>query len=524
MASFDVLQWFRESQRILLELRAWVTYMLVVKPRVENPRFNAVRCLPVRGIITEKVLLAETMFRVGVPVWLVREPYTISDSTTVLIPVRPTPVSKYLSNKLFMIEGNKYRRAPPWEDGLSLDAMMVGFSEQLFRFSLSSQPLVSAKVALGAEDRLEAAKAEGAAMEATATQHGPGTSSGSAPHPAVGRAQKTGSDRLAKAEPKPAWLTAECAFLAAVIARDPALAVAHPHRPQLYHLPPIHLFFNEGSTQGGRIHNWLRIRPWCIAQTVRPPQGGRVVLTAGQWRVALEGRYYRIDIPADRDIRPQSSSVDIGKLPPPPPKTGTATGPQRAPDRRTQRRAADRVDVNVRFGVHGGFEPYREELQPLWGSRGLARAQADLDTRVWMEVTWELSCMNFRLELMALDRIMDPAAYSEESGWGTAREEEVMLIWEGDGKVRPMWDRRAVVCGIESLADGRRLGAFTRWARVLNSWPAANGKLPQTPEGTTQDLFEAHIARFYCFQFYSVSGRLPSFPLVAPSSLSRHYQ
>ncbi|THH13022.1 hypothetical protein EW146_g7153 [Bondarzewia mesenterica] len=71
MSTFDTLLWFRESQQILLDIRSWIIYMEVVKLRWDNPFFRVERpedILPVRGIITSNITLAEHMLCIRIPV------------------------------------------------------------------------------------------------------------------------------------------------------------------------------------------------------------------------------------------------------------------------------------------------------------------------------------------------------------------------------------------------------------------------------------------------------------------------
>ncbi|KAI0043377.1 hypothetical protein FA95DRAFT_1609448 [Auriscalpium vulgare] len=525
----EVVQWFREGQRLLLELRALIIYMEVVKPRIDDPLFKADRVLPVRGVITEKMMLARTLHRVGVPVWLVRPAHTITHQTAVLQAVRMTPWSNFMSNKQFLVHGDSYQKAPAWIDAPSLDAAMEGLGHHIRKFSLSSRPLVRAKVAYGQEDAEEVAKAERLALEKAGRQADSGLNDLVASPSAAGTSRRPGAPAAARehrgkpppGDPaRPKWLTPECDWLARVIARNTGIQ-PRENQPFLYNLPPAHIFFASGGTQGQKMHLWLLIRPWCISQTIRPPDGGRVLLTTTGWRIALEGRYHQIAVPSEWSIQPNSSAADIKKLPPDP---RSQPAVHRRPDRRAMRRVCDRVDINVRFGVQGGFKPYQADLDPLpeWGSQRVSRADADSDERIWAEAVWELSSINFRLELLAMDRLMNAKSYSPEADWGRAREHEVMLLWEGDGRVSPMWDRSGVVCGIDAPSAPARLGAFIRWARIMNAWPAARGRLTEAAQGIDQDKYEAHIAGFYSRQFYEVHGRMPTFPVKAPSSLARH--
>lgn len=325
-----------------------------------------------------------------------------------------------------------------------------------------------------------------------------------------------------------------CAPWDLVLRSIPEIQRHKASRALLYHLPPIHLFYSDPHTLSHKVHNWIRIRPWCISQAVHPPEGGKVLMTTQQWRFALEGRYFRTAIPGG-PLQPQSSRSDLAKLPPLPdcaqltlgkreriddhglrtPKDGTSA----AGHRRALKKACDRVDVHVRFGIQAGFSPYREELDPSpkWGERPVSFEVAKTDQGIWAELTWELSIMNFRLELLSMDRMMLPSAYEQSQDWGKVREEEIMNVWVNDGSVRPRWDRADMDIGLgASTAHGRR-PAYERWAKVLASWDGASEAFH-----VHDDHLEVLVLAFYCRRFYNAFGRTPTLPLVAPLSISRN--
>ena len=90
----DLLLWFREFQRLLLDVRAWILWMSVVRPRLLDPDFcKPFPVLPIRGVFTSDLTHAADLFRVGVPVWLIRELDTFTTSTwinRVKTVIRPT--------------------------------------------------------------------------------------------------------------------------------------------------------------------------------------------------------------------------------------------------------------------------------------------------------------------------------------------------------------------------------------------------------------------------------------------------
>lgn len=89
MAAIDVLAWYREAQRLMLEVRAWVIYETVIVPRLHNPEEDhRGLVLPVRGVITSRLRVVEDLYRIGVPVWCVRPLHTLTDHT-IIYRVRP---------------------------------------------------------------------------------------------------------------------------------------------------------------------------------------------------------------------------------------------------------------------------------------------------------------------------------------------------------------------------------------------------------------------------------------------------
>ncbi|OBZ70778.1 hypothetical protein A0H81_09007 [Grifola frondosa] len=85
MSSFDTAMWFREFQRILLDLRGMVIYRKVVWPRLLDEDFHKPSpVLPLRGVITFNPDVLHQMYRVGVPVWYIHKSYTLTDRTCIV--------------------------------------------------------------------------------------------------------------------------------------------------------------------------------------------------------------------------------------------------------------------------------------------------------------------------------------------------------------------------------------------------------------------------------------------------------
>lgn len=84
MSPFNVISWTRELQRLLLEVRGWLIYEVVLAPRLRNPEIDGrSRPLPLRGVVTTLLNTVEDLYRIGVPVWWMREPGTLTNKTVI---------------------------------------------------------------------------------------------------------------------------------------------------------------------------------------------------------------------------------------------------------------------------------------------------------------------------------------------------------------------------------------------------------------------------------------------------------
>lgn len=141
LSSFEALQWFREAQRVLLEVQAWVLYTDVVAPRLEDPGFDARhQVLPLRGVITGQLSVVEEMYRVGVPVWWIRPLHSLTDRTVIQKVVLPINWTSYFSCRTMMVHGKFKASAPRWMDGAAVDSIGEGLSTRVRKYGLLSRP------------------------------------------------------------------------------------------------------------------------------------------------------------------------------------------------------------------------------------------------------------------------------------------------------------------------------------------------------------------------------------------------
>ena len=314
------------------------------------------------------------------------------------------------------------------------------------------------------------------------------------------------------------------------------------NRRLVYPLPPIHLFHkSENEKMGEKIHNWLRLRLWCLIQVITPPEHRMVSMRTSQWRIALEGRYYAVKYQWPKGVRPQASSSDIDRLPSPPPtikKARLDSIPVRTPAQvhtrqraldqvasvKAAKRLAERADVHVRFGIFGGFGPYDPSSVFQWGDMKVDRRMADKDEVLWREIVWELSILNFRLEFLQLDRDLVPEFHPQtDESLAAEREAAVFKIW-GEG-LRPMWEQKhAKFDELTSTVREVRIKAVKLMSLVVRSWPGGKEKLlPWNDTLTEFELswtsFEESVFEFYIETFLVFHGRLPHIPLDQPPSI-----
>ena len=154
MSSFDVLMWFRECQRLILALRSWLIYTLLIRPRIDDPDFaDYGNVLPLRGIFTRKESMVQTLFRCGVPVWWVRPLHTLTNHITIIRVHSPVRSAVSFSSQKVMVHGGRRLAAPSWLEANIHDNALEGFGDMLRRYSLTGKPTVQRAVAVLRADR-----------------------------------------------------------------------------------------------------------------------------------------------------------------------------------------------------------------------------------------------------------------------------------------------------------------------------------------------------------------------------------
>ena len=301
-------------------------------------------------------------------------------------------------------------------------------------------------------------------------------------------------------------------------------------RPLVYYLPPLHLFFAGAPSSDitvQKVHNWLRIRSWCFDQ-IR--QHDEILMTAAQWRYALEGKYYAVPYEHLKVKGGLGFTLeDYDRLPLPPQDMKRRVLDPEAKHRKNNestqhKRVAGRIQINIRFGVHGGFPPYSPDDKVVWGGEDWDAARlAKCGTRVIRGVVWELSVANFRLELLQLDRTLLDVVYKHPDRFYAARRERMICsIWK-NGWARPAWEDDPESDPLNSASWKVRVPPVQRLWTVISLWPGSDN-IPTWSESFAHGeeefrKFEYQLFLFYAQEFYRLNGRRPVLPLLQPEGM-----
>jgi len=303
--------------------------------------------------------------------------------------------------------------------------------------------------------------------------------------------------------------------------------------PKTYHLPPAYVFYGANEDTRGvfaRMHNWMRIRRWCIREAINPAAHGMVLLSASAWRVALEGAYYQVRHDVLDDENPacaQRRAEAISKLPlnprhehsDPPESKKRKRGASRA--LADQKRRISRAEVNVRFGLHAGFAPYDDTVVVRWGQHTVSFETLQRSQALWHQVVWELSELTFRLELLQLDRVYCSSLYAGMDG-GFDRSQIVAAVWGDDGMVDLGWEDGDHVDHLSSSDPSTRRLALQRLARVMSLWP---GGVEMDRLQSVWPTVNADVAvySFYIRSAHAHFSRLPTIPFLKPLSVNTEF-
>ncbi|THH06856.1 hypothetical protein EW146_g9487 [Bondarzewia mesenterica] len=344
MSTFDTLLWFWEFQRILLDIRSWIIYMEVVKLRWDNP-----------GVITSNIALVKHMLHIRIPVWLLQPAHTVT--TNMLIERVKTVVQSgiHFSTSRTMRHGVHTAEAPLWMEAEHEDRSNI--QEIVRHLCLTSQPTLRPLKAYSPMDMTSVAQSQASQKSDAALVHLQADVTDCSPHDvldviidtpvewveliAAHNEKLYGGDfhpmgdmpvqaapnmpvQKVAAHSQPiglhaAWVSGNPSSSSSGASQNTAPSSQLPGASQLSGLKGSLKKAGAKPTQASQdFHNWLRIRIWAYSQVINPPENKKVCMIKAEWAIAVEGRYYSIDVDASSAVQLKATADEIARLPLPP--------------------------------------------------------------------------------------------------------------------------------------------------------------------------------------------------------------
>jgi hypothetical protein len=168
------------------------------------------------------------------------------------------------------------------------------------------------------------------------------------------------------------------------------------------------------------------------------------------------------------------------------------------------------------FKAHLHDSPSVETV--FWRGQQISVGNIDsLAPRVIAEILWDLFENNFRLELLALDRVAQPSAWKGQGAFD--RDRLLRSVFADDSYISDGIPAKNVGLASESIVDRRPyVNAFRT---VISSWPNPPMGLAGKSLGSDAKipdilLVESVCVSFYCQTFFDYFGRAPVVPHRIP--------
>ncbi|KAI0644658.1 hypothetical protein C8Q79DRAFT_913086 [Trametes meyenii] len=494
-------------QRLSLELHGLCTYFRDFLPRLESTEDFRYRILPVIGAFVNEGNAASTLFRLGVPVFFL-QPLTRLVEVWHVVPA--TRAYQQLSEEPSTVPIFQRPQDLPGLMNLTgnwTTMMMVAISKEVCSLALPDLPAPQADSSVcwspsalpydGSTGAVKRARTDAIALGSDKVLDLPTKSRPVGETPVstlvvpAARVQHPSREYIESpfvVLPTPwAWSLRETGV------------VRQPPARLLYFYPPPFLLDTKVHWY---LHNLVRLRSLCRLRLFEPMVDGRP-LTLADWCAALWGDY---------EVK------SLLKL-----KRGASAAEERQVKRRYE-------EKNYVSSVFESFGSYDEDLVVSLGDKQVTAAAAASGLWVRMMLLWEAHEINFRCELITLDRTLVP-----RDGW------PVLQRWEREVKVSSVWGNSSGMIGIlpsipedadnfywrtstdpkwrQSLPAVRALaGLMTRWPGC----PAIIRNLPHTDEDWSSDVFDLaqiEVARFYVDVFIVRFHCLPIVPFRYPLDL-----
>ncbi|EIW62390.1 uncharacterized protein TRAVEDRAFT_115234 [Trametes versicolor FP-101664 SS1] len=485
-------------QRLALELAGLTTYLTVVLPRLESHDDYKLSLLEVIGAFVKEGTAAATCVRLGLPVFFL-QPLTrhIKVWQVVSVTRASFELSETDSSQPILHRPREFAGMMNLTGNWTAH-MVVRISRDLCSSTLPEMSAPTASASGEASPEAKRPRAESSQMAGKQLAMPVRTRPESASPGALERPITSAGG----AHPSREYMRSPFCSLPFVWVRALVEAGTLPQPPGsiVYFFPPPFLLDTKVHRY---LHNLVRIRSFCRLRLFDPTRDGRP-LSVADWRNALWGDYVVKDQPV---------------------VTTTI-----ADKKRCKRRYEEKNAVSRLFGRDGSLRSYREDDAFLLGDIEVTRSVACSDRRVRSLLLWESHELNFRCELVALDRALLP-----RTGWPAFSQ------WQREARLSGVWGSNSGVLSVlpevpgdhekfqwrtSSSPDWRDyLSAMRALLAVMARWPDLPSVLQDLPvkeELWTEDHFEqaqSEATRFYTKTFVRHFHRLPTVPIPYPGQL-----
>ncbi|KAH9884306.1 hypothetical protein C8Q73DRAFT_796300 [Cubamyces lactineus] len=248
------------------------------------------------------------------------------------------------------------------------------------------------------------------------------------------------------------------------------------------------------------LHNLVRIREFCRARLFDPTVDGKA-LSIAEWRSALWGDYT--------------------------PKDAPPTRAKASEEKKAKRRHEDRNAIARLFGSVACLPPYDEAQVVTLDDMDVDKNFAAQSVMLRMRLIWEAHEINFRCDLVALDRAMVP-----RNEW------PIMHRWQREADISAVWGQRSGIVTVlphpREVTDFHwRRGSDPQWRECIPSlrafitlmtrWDQVPANLCRAVRQEPWDVglythVQEQAIRFYVENFVAHFHRLPVAPIMFPTA------
>lgn len=305
------------------------------------------------------------------------------------------------------------------------------------------------------------------------------------------------------------WATA----LASVDRRVPCKSVVPRTRAGLMYPDPGYMVSITPQNRAYALAAWLSVRAARCGQMLYPTSSQKPVIPASVWRQFF-WIYRRQPLPSTSSSQPSNATVI----------TASDTGDPLLDD---ELDAATNAAKSM-FGTDMVSTMNRTTREVYWRGKAydvVEGAVVGMESHVVREIVWELAELNWRYELLALDKFAAPHMWMDQDVAG-ARTSAILAVFAPSASFvfthAPFPTENA---SIAAASPGARLKAFTALRRIMSAWPrcpapiqhAVSDFVPSSSQCPETRVVEGQTMLFYCQTFYEYFHHPPIIPCMLPS-------